>query len=60
MSALPVYQVEFIPFERRLGDRRIVSGASALPPPVNADRRQNHGDGRRSEDRLSATRLQRR
>jgi len=23
MSTLPVYQVEFIPLERRLGDRRI-------------------------------------
>ena len=37
MSALPLYQVEFIPVERRLNDRRARlqhadSGDSSLPP----------------------------
>ena len=31
MSALPVYEVEFIPLERRLGDRRIAPRGAALP-----------------------------
>jgi hypothetical protein len=39
MSALPVYEVEFIPLERRLGDRRIAPRDAALPPHVMADRR---------------------
>lgn len=53
MAALPVYQVEFIPLERRLGDRRIAPYGAVLPPPIKADRRQT--DGRRNEDRLFAT-----
>ena len=53
MSALPVYQVEFIPLERRLGDRRIAPRDSALPPQIKADRRKP--SGRRGEDRLFAT-----
>lgn len=52
MSALPVYQVEFIPLERRLGDRRIAPQGSALPRRVTADRREVNG--RRNDDRLFA------
>ena len=51
MSALPVYQVEFIPLERRLGDRRIASFNAALPFNLIADRRITPTVGRRSEDR---------
>jgi hypothetical protein len=50
MSALPVYQVEFIPLERRLGDRRVAPRGSALPPQITADRRNS--PVRRNEDRL--------
>lgn len=53
MSALPVYQVEFIPLERRLGDRRIAPHGSVLPSRITADRRDV--SGRRSEDPLFAT-----
>jgi hypothetical protein len=49
MAALPVYHVEFIPLERRLGDRRLAPRDAALPPAVSADRRQT--TGRRAEDR---------
>ena len=52
MSALPVYQVEFIPLERRLGDRRIAPQGSALPRRFTADRRE--GSGQRSDDHLVA------
>ena len=52
MSALPVYQVEFIPLERRLGDRRIAPRGAALPPGITADRRKM--SSRRSEERKSA------
>ncbi len=51
MSALPVYQVEFIPLERRLGDRRVAPRDAALPPGIVADRRMiasRRGDERRS------------
>ena len=53
MSALPVYEVEFIPLERRLGDRRVAPRGAALPPDITADRRKVVS--RRSEDRKSAT-----
>jgi len=53
MSALPVYQVEFIPLERRLLDRRVAPRNAALPPSVSADRRRVNV--RRSEDRQPAT-----
>lgn len=53
MSALPVYQVEFIPLERRLGDRRVAPRGAAMPPGIRQDRRQ--APGRRSDDRPSAT-----
>jgi hypothetical protein len=49
MSALPIYQVEFIPLERRLGDRRVAPRNAALPPGLSADRRK--APGRRAEDR---------
>lgn len=51
MSALPIYHVEFIPLERRLGDRRIAPRNAALPQNVSADRRQQQPAGRRAEDR---------
>ncbi len=53
MSALPVYDVEFIPLERRLGDRRVAPRDAALPPGLSADRRQIIS--RRTEDRKTAT-----
>ena len=52
MSALPVYHVEFIPLERRLGDRRIAPRDTALPSDIRADRREV--EGRRVEDRKTA------
>jgi len=56
MSALPVYQVEFIPLERRLGDRRIAPRDAALPTGISADRRKPVS--RRAEDRkLAAVKL---
>ena len=42
-SFLPSYEVEFIPVERRLGDRRVNPNAG-LPPGVTEDRRK--GDRR--------------
>lgn len=53
MSALPVYDVEFIPLERRLNDRRTAPRDASLPPGITADRRRTLG--RRPEDRKSAT-----
>ena len=53
MSALPVYHVEFIPLERRLGDRRVAPRDAALPSDIKADRRKI--TGRRVEDRKSST-----
>ncbi len=53
MPALPVYQVEFIPLERRLGDRRIAPRDAALPSDIKADRRKVIS-GRRMEDRKAA------
>jgi hypothetical protein len=52
MSALPLYQVEFIPLERRLNDRRLAPRDAALPPGITADRRKT--SGRRPQDRKSA------
>jgi len=52
MSALPVYQVEFIPLERRLGDRRVAPRDAALPPGITADRRK--AASRRMDDRKFA------
>lgn len=53
MSALPVYEVEFIPLERRLGDRRVAPRGAALPPEIITDRRKVVS--RRAEDRKAAT-----
>jgi hypothetical protein len=53
MMALPVYQVEFIPLERRLGDRRIAPHDAVPPACITADRRT--AASRRTEDRKSAT-----
>ena len=53
MSALPVYEVEFIPLERRLGDRRLAPPGATLPPGLSIDRRKIVS--RRAEDRQSAT-----
>jgi hypothetical protein len=53
MSALPVYHVEFIPLERRLGDRRVAPRDATLPADIKSDRRKI--TGRRAEDRKSAT-----
>ena len=53
MAALPVYQVEFIPLERRLGDRRVAPRGAALPEGVTVDRRVAPS-GRRNEDRKPA------
>jgi hypothetical protein len=55
MSALPVYQVEFIPLERRLGDRRVAPRNAALPAGITADRRQS--SSRRSEDRKASLKV---
>ena len=52
MSALPVYQVEFIPLERRLGDRRVAPRDAAMPPEITADRRR--ASARRAEDHKSS------
>ena len=52
MSALPVYEVEFIPLERRLGDRRVAPRNAMLPQQILADRRK--ATGRRSEERTPA------
>ena len=39
MSALPVYEVQFVPSERRLNDRRSAPLNAALPVDLKADRR---------------------
>jgi hypothetical protein len=50
MSALPGYEVEFIPLERRLSDRRLAPYWAALPQGLKTDRRKTTS-GRREEDR---------
>ena len=55
MSTLPVYEVEFIPLERRLDDRRLARPDAPLPAGVSADRRKT--PGRRPEDRQPPARL---
>jgi hypothetical protein len=39
LEKIPSYQVEYIPAERRLGDRR-VNPSGSLPPGVSHDRRK--------------------
>lgn len=46
-AVLPVYEVEFIPLERRLGDRRVKHNAG-LPSGIIMDRRIKAG--RRKDD----------
>lgn len=46
---LPTYEVEFVPVERRLLDRRFVLVNAALPPDVKRDRRTVFG--RRGDER---------
>ena len=52
MPALPVYEVQFVPIERRLSDRRYTPMNSALPKDVMMDRRVIFG--RRSEEQKMA------
>ncbi len=52
MSALPVYEVQFVPSERRLNDRRSASLNAALPVDLKADRRILFG--RRNDERKMA------
>lgn len=52
MPALPVYEVQFVPSERRLYDRRNAPMNSSLPQDVKIDRRAIFG--RRSEERKMA------
>lgn len=52
MLALPVYEVQFVPTERRLNDRRNAPMNSALPKEVKMDRRVFFG--RRSEEQKMA------
>lgn len=52
MSALPVYEVNFMPLERRWNDRRVAPYNAALPVGVIHDRRFIFS--RRSEDRKTA------
>ncbi len=54
MPTLPLegYDVEFIPLERRLVDRRRTTGNSPLPPGLQKDRRDS--EGRRLQDRNHA------
>jgi hypothetical protein len=52
MSPVPVYQVEFLPSERRLNDRRVAPQGSALPDGVLYDRRVTQS--RRADDRKAS------
>lgn len=49
MSALPVYQVDFIPVERRLNDRRVVL-RNAQPGPTKLLHTRRMSCARRRED----------
>jgi hypothetical protein len=40
MAAPPVYEVEFIPLERRLRERRVAPPDAPLPPGITVDRRK--------------------
>lgn len=52
MSALPVYEVNFVLSERRLNDRRIAPSNAALPEGLKQDRRIV--SSRRADDRYRA------
>jgi hypothetical protein len=50
MATPPVYEVEFIPLERRLNDRRGASPDAPLPTDASTDRRKP--SGRRAEEKM--------
>lgn len=52
MSALPVYEVQFVPMERRLYDRRTAPMTATLPENIQIDRRVIFG--RRGEEQKMA------
>ena len=52
MPALPVYEVQFVPIERRLIDRRNAPKNSTLPAAIQTDRRVIFG--RRGEEQKMA------
>lgn len=52
MPALPVYEVQFVPMERRLYDRRTAPMNAKLPKNVQIDRRIIFG--RRGEEQKMA------
>lgn len=52
MAALPVYEVQFVPMERRLYDRRTAPMNAMLPNQLKADRRVIFG--RRGEEQKMA------
>lgn len=52
MPALPVYEVQFVPTERRLYDRRSAPMNAALPNHIRMDRRVVFG--RRGDERKMA------
>lgn len=52
MSALPVYEVQFVPMERRLYDRRTSPMNAALPKHIETDRRVLFG--RRGDEQKMA------
>ena len=52
MPALPVYEVQFVPMERRLFDRRTAPMNAALPKYLEADRRVLFG--RRGDEQKMA------
>lgn len=52
--ALPSYEVEFIPLERRMGERRVASRGAPLPSGLSHDRRQEW-DRRDVKNALSGT-----
>lgn len=52
MPALPVYEVQFVPMERRLFDRRTAPMNAALPKYIETDRRVLFG--RRGDEQKMA------
>ncbi|MHB8915406.1 MAG: hypothetical protein ACYC4K_06290 [Thiobacillus sp.] len=52
MAALPLYEVQFVPMERRLYDRRAAPSNATLPKNIKKDRRLIFG--RREEERNMA------
>jgi len=52
MPALPVYEVQFVPMERRLYDRRTAPMNASLPKHIETDRRVLFG--RRGDEQKMA------